>query len=149
TDAALAACDVGVDEARDIGYDLPICEALLWATFTRYLAASPTDVVEAHAREMQERAERHMFDSHSAMGLALRSLCAGRRGDIDAAIEGLRRALDLLEQSHYGPFDPLLAAELANLLALRGEADAGLDEIRRIEQRHRNTVSWCMSEMRR
>jgi predicted ATPase/DNA-binding winged helix-turn-helix (wHTH) protein len=149
TNAALAACDVGVAEARDIGYDLPICEALLWATFTRYLAASPTDVVEAHAREMQERAERHAFNSHSAMGLALRSLCAGRRGDIDAAIEGLRRALGLLEQAHYGPFDPLLVAELANLLALRGEADAGLDEIRRLEQRHRNTVGWCMPEMRR
>jgi len=149
TDAALAGCDIGVAEAREIGYELPICEALLWTTFTRHLAASPIEVVEAQAREMQDRAERHTFNTHVAMGVALHALCAARRDDIDGAIDGLRRALSLLELAHYGPFDPLLVAELASLLAQRGEAAAGLDEIRRVEHRHRNATGWCMPEMRR
>jgi hypothetical protein len=149
TGDALATCDVGVQEARDIGYDLPICEALLWATITRFLAGSPSDLVEAQARELQERAKRRAFNSHFAMALALRTLCAGYRGDVDTAINGLRQALDLLEQANYGPFDPLLVAELAHFLALRGEVEAGLEEIRRIELRHRNKETWCMAELRR
>src|SRR5262249_44637459 len=118
TDAALETCDAALREARDIGYDLPICEALLWTTFTRHFAGRPVDEVEVHAGELRARAERHAFNSHSAMAVALRALCAGRRGDTGSAVDGLRQALELAEQAHYGPFDPLLVGELANCLAL-------------------------------
>ncbi|HEY9023242.1 MAG TPA: hypothetical protein VIP05_03000 [Burkholderiaceae bacterium] len=149
TQASSVACEIGVAQARDIGFDLPICEALLWSSFARYLGGAPHALVEAQASEMQERAERHTFNSHSALGLALRGLCAGARGEVDMAIDWLRDALAQLQRSHYGPFDPLIVGELADLLAQRGEHAAGLSEIREFERRHLNKVGWCMSELRR
>jgi len=146
---ALNAAELGVQEAREVGHDLAICEALLWAGFTMHLAGVDVGQVRRLAEEMAQRSKRRSFDSHHALAIALQGLCALRTDRRPEGLAMLDDALARLDRSRYGPFDPFLIGEAASAMSMNGSGAQALSRIDDFLAVNRNKSMWCLPELLR
>lgn len=148
-DTAVAYCRRALAEAREVALALPLCEALFWGGWTLWLASGDIAQTEPWADELVALASEHTHDAQKGLGLALKGVCLAAKGDLKAAERLIASGLAKLKQSRYGPFDPLLTAELAAVMAADGRPDEGLAFIAAFEAESENPQIWCGPELRR
>jgi len=126
-DHALRLNRIAIAEARQLDHAVPLCVALTWACFNRYLTNRADEGTLALVDELVEVAGSHNVLSYHGFGLAMRGLCAARQGDLEVGRDLLRTGIGKLSASSYGVFNAFLEAEFAHCLAAAGRAHEGVD----------------------
>ncbi len=139
---------MSIAEARQLDHAVPLCVALAWASFNRYLT-SPDDIeTEALADELVEHAAKYAVESYYGFGLSMQALCRARRDEGDAASATLYRGLEKLSAARYGVFNWILQAEFARCTAVAGRPRQGLAVFERAKIDLDDT-QWSTPELRR
>jgi predicted ATPase/DNA-binding winged helix-turn-helix (wHTH) protein len=111
---------MSIAEARQFDQAVPLCVALTWTAFTAYLTNPDDGEADALANELVAHAGKHAVDSYYGFGIAMQALGSVRQGAIEAATDLLYSGLEKLSAARYGVFHPILQAEFARCLAVRG-----------------------------
>jgi predicted ATPase/DNA-binding winged helix-turn-helix (wHTH) protein len=124
-DQAVRTARETVDEAAGIGHPVTLCIALIWAVSVYHWIGD-----WARAEESIERfiahANRHSLAPYYAVGLGVKGELSVRRGDTEAGIDMLRRALEALHADRYELQTTAFNSTLAEGLALTGRIDQAL-----------------------
>jgi tetratricopeptide (TPR) repeat protein len=136
-----------IDEARELGLAIPLCAAMTWPVFNRFLLDADIDAVERDTVELLEHARTHTAVTYEGFGLCILGLCQTKRAEFEAAKPLVAKGLELLTEAHYCVFHSIVrilmceAAIHANQLAY---ARALMDTV---EAEDRNPEHWCKSEI--
>jgi predicted ATPase/DNA-binding winged helix-turn-helix (wHTH) protein len=139
---------MSIAEARQLDHAVPLCVALAWASFNRYLTGSDDLETEALANELVDHAAKYAVESYHGFGLSMQALCRARRGESNAASPTLYRGLEKLSTARYGVFNWILQAEFARCTAVAGRPGQGLAVFERAKISLDET-QWYTAELRR
>jgi len=122
---------MAISEARQLDHAIPLCVALTWACFNRYLTSQTDEKTLSLVDELVQVAETHGVLSYHGFGLAMQGLCKVLQGDIAGGQGLVHTGIEMLSASRYGVFNAFFKAEFARCLAAAGRAPEGLETFRR------------------
>jgi predicted ATPase len=139
---------MSIAEARQLDHAVPLCVALAWASFNRYLTNPDDFETEALANELVDHAAKYAVESYHGFGLGMQALCRVRRDEGDTASAMLYRGLEKLSAARYGVFNWILQAEFARCTAVAGRPRQGLAVFERAKI-SLGDAQWYAPELRR
>lgn len=147
---ALRSLDINIADALSLNHGLSLCNALAKSACHIALFAGDLDAAERYTRLLLDHTARHGLDVWHAFGRCFEGVLLIRRGDIDAGLPVLSKALGDLPQARYTlPYSPVIA-EFAQALARVGDIARGLEVIGQVlEVSERSEERWCMAELLR
>jgi predicted ATPase len=124
-DQAVRVASETVDEAAGIGNPVTLCIALIWAVCVYHWIGD-----SARAEESIERfiahANRHSLAPYYAVGLGVKGELSVIRGEAEAGVDMLRRALETLHADRYELLTTAFNSTLAEGLAMTDRMDQAL-----------------------
>jgi predicted ATPase/DNA-binding winged helix-turn-helix (wHTH) protein len=118
-DQAVSAAWKAVEEAAAFGDPVTHCIVLIWGSLL-FLYVGDLGNADKCLENVIAHAERHSLRSFHATSLGVRGEVLTRRGNVEAGIEALQRALEVMHALRYEVLTPELSRALAEGLLLAG-----------------------------
>jgi predicted ATPase/DNA-binding winged helix-turn-helix (wHTH) protein len=138
-----------VEEARSLGFALPIGVALMWEGFTSYFADPDTEALEQRMVELAERGRSLSIASDLGFALGMLGLCEGRRGHVEPAWSLVIDGIEKLSEAHLFTFNTAIMAQLAEMLLGTKRHNDARTLMERVDREERNPEHWCTPEILR
>jgi predicted ATPase/DNA-binding winged helix-turn-helix (wHTH) protein len=121
-DQAVRVAGETVDEAAGLGHPVTLCIALIWAVSVYHWIGDWVRAEQSIERFIAH-ANRYSLVPYHAVGLGVRGELSIKRGDAEAGIDMLRRALESLHADRYELLTSAFNSTLAQGLATTGLMD--------------------------
>src|ERR1700730_18202744 len=137
-------------DAKAGWHPVSLCFALTWCGCTISLRLGDLDAAERSIAQLKGHAENYALHNYYACGLGFEGLLSAKKGDPAAGERLLRACLDGLRSAQYEVLHTPFLSGLAEVLAMRGQFDAGLAAIDEVLNRtERNSgFSWMPEALR-
>lgn len=127
-DRAIEAARYTVREAEALEQPLTLGIALIWTIYV-FLWVGDDACAESMIERLIDHAARHFLGPYHAVGIGQKGLLLLQRGDVDDAIEHLRRSQAMLYAARHRIMTTVFATALAEGLASQGSLDEALGTI--------------------
>jgi predicted ATPase/DNA-binding winged helix-turn-helix (wHTH) protein len=138
-----------IEDARRMGYMIPISVAMQWGYFNKYLFDVNVDEVEDGAVDFVEHARVHGLLPDQGIALCLLGLCQARRGQYEEAEPLVAEGLRLMAEGHYEVLSPIFRAHLCEAALTAGHHEKAAAIMAELDSRDRNPVHFCSPEILR
>src|SRR5258706_2971812 len=146
-DQARAMGGRAVEEARSLGFAIPMGVAMSCAILTTYLSEPDLDLLEHDAVELLEHAKTHSIDGDAGFALVLLGLSQAQREDFEAGARLVSKGLGMLTSARMTTFSVLMLAHICEVSLQAGRRDETIAWMERLRSGNRNEEHWCSSEV--
>ena len=146
-DQARAMGGRAVEEARSLGFAIPMGVAMSCAILTTYLSEPDLDLLEHDAVELLEHAKTHSIDGDAGFALCLLGLSQAQREDFEAGARLVSKGLGMLTSARMTTFSVLMLAHICEASLQAGRRDEAIAWMERLRSENRNEDHWCSSEV--
>src|SRR5258706_7692041 len=145
-DQARAMGGRAVEEARSLGFAIPIGLAMSCAILNTYLSEPDPDVREQDAVELLEHATTHSIDGDAGFALCLLGLSQAQREDFEAGARLVSKGLGMLTSARLETFSVLTLAHICEVSLQAGRPDDASAWLGRLRSENPNEAHWCSGE---
>ncbi|MDB5483135.1 MAG: putative ATPase [Caulobacteraceae bacterium] len=138
-----------IEDARRMGYMIPISVAMQWGYFNKYLLDVNVDEVETEVVDFVEHARAHGLMPDQGIALCLLGLCQARRGQYEEAEPLVAEGLRLMAEGHYEVLSPIFRAHLCEAALTAGHHEKAVAIMAELDARDRNPVHFHSPEILR
>jgi len=128
-DAAVAAAERSIDEARQVGQPVALCLAHARPAGLLYPEIGEFEIAWRYGAVIEEQATRYALPTFRAVALCAQGRVRSMRGDAAGGVAALRAGLAQLEATGYRSFVTPFAGYFAEALAAAGQTDHGLEVV--------------------
>ena len=136
-----------VEDARSLGFAIPIGLTMSWALLSNYLSEPDVDKVEHDAVELLEAGRTHSIDSDAGFALCVMGLCQAKRGQYEAGAPLVSEGLRLLTRARMEAFSTLMRAHICEAAISANHLADALSWMEQLEDTDRNQDHWCSAEV--
>jgi tetratricopeptide (TPR) repeat protein len=136
-----------IGEARELELAMPLCAAMTWPVFNKYLLDPDIDAVERDTVELLEHARTHAATTYEGFGLCILGLCQTKRGEFDSAKPLVTKGLQLLAEAHYCVFHTIVRTLMCEAAMNAKQLPYARALMETVEAEDRNPEHWCKSEI--
>src|SRR5258706_2905037 len=136
-----------VEDARSLGFAIPIGLAMSCAILNTYLSEPDPDVREQDSVELLEHATTHSIDGDAGFALVLLGLSQAQREDFEAGARLVSKGVGMLTSARLETFSVLTLAHICEVSLQAGRRDDAIAWMERLRSENRNEEHWCSSEV--
>jgi len=149
-DQAIRTAGSTLEEARELGHGVSLCNALAQAACPVALDVGDLDNAELCTVLLLEHAARYALTGQAIQGRGLKGALLISRGDVAEGIDVLRAVLDESRETGFIQRYPRFLAALAGGLRRAGEASQGLSAIdEALAHCEWHEERWCLADLLR
>ena len=148
-DRAASMGAAAIEDARQMGYMIPISVAMQWGYFNKYLTDVNVDEVETEIVDFVEHTRTHGLMPDQGIALCLLGLCQARYGQYEEAEPLVAEGLRLMAEGHYEVLSPIFRAHLCEAALTAGHHEKAVAIMAELDARDRNPVHFCSPEILR